>query len=66
MTEGAVQKKYFVKQVCCNPQEVTHEEYVRLANQQFMAKDAEIFERVLESATHEAPACGTTHAFWTE
>jgi hypothetical protein len=68
-------KKYFVK-LCdhCDPndpefrvvREVTHDEYVRMANQQFFARDAETMERIMENATKESGVCGTKHLFWTE
>jgi hypothetical protein len=65
-------KKYFVRRVFAFTseedkergidREVTHEEYVRLANRQFMGPET---ERVLESAKRDSEACGTTHMFWT-
>jgi hypothetical protein len=59
-------KKYFIKPLGGGVKEVTQGEYAGLANQQFMASDAKTMERIMESATHKAPVCGTTHMFWTE
>jgi hypothetical protein len=56
-------KKYFVKSLMGEATEVTHDEYIRMANQQFMGTD---IERILESATQRNGVCGTTHMFWTE
>lgn len=69
-------KKYFVCRIIAFTEdqaneldvecEVSHDEYVILANRQFMADCAETMERILENATKETRACGTTHMFWTE
>lgn len=56
-------KKYFVKPIRGEETEVTHDEYIRMANQQFMGTD---IERILETATRKTLVCGTTHLFWTE
>lgn len=68
-------KKYFVM-LCdhCDPddpdynieREVSRDEYIRLANQEIMARDAETKERIMENATYDAAVCGTKHMFWTQ
>lgn len=68
-------KKYFVR-LCnhCDPKdpdfgvvhEVSHVEYVTLANQEVFAHDVETMERIMESATRDAGVCGSRHLFWTE
>lgn len=68
-------KKYFVRlSDHCDPddpgfgvnREVTHDEYILLANQQIFARDAETMERIMENATLNSAVCGTKHLFWTE
>lgn len=56
-------KKYFVRELQGKVQEVTRDEYIRMANQQFMGTEK---ERILETATRTTSVCGTTHMFWTE
>jgi hypothetical protein len=67
-------KKYFVK-LCdhCDlkdplynvTREVTHAEYIMLANTELIG-DAATIERILETATRYNGACGVKHLFWTE
>ncbi len=61
-----ITKKYFIKPIGGEVEEVTHYEYAKLAGQQSLANDAETLERVFETATRQVPVATATHTFWTE
>jgi len=54
---------YFVREYCGEPKEVSHDEYRKLYSQQFIGTEV---ERILENATKDSKAVGTTLMFWTE
>lgn len=61
--EGSGMTRYFVREYCGKPKEVSYEEYRRLYLQQFMGTDV---ERIIEQAKKDTKAVGTTLMFWTE
>lgn len=59
-------KKYFIRTLGHEAEEVTHEEYCKQASNSFIYSDVKEFERIMESSKKECPYVSSATMFWVE